>query len=427
MSSTEPPGAPDDWDPDDTGAVPLGPEPEPTGAGGAGSGGWGAAPRTEPFAVAALVWAIVSIVLPIVGTIIALVLAARAADAIRRSRGTRSGTGLVTAARVIAGVVLVLWAIGLITYFALRDGDSDSNDVTVPTRPPSTTTSLAPSTTTTTLPPLDHDDDATGHHHARRAHHVDRATPADPADHRRRPSRPPPPTEPTAPPTQPTEPPPTTTEPPPTTTEPPPTTTPIQGEERRLERLLLREGDEPNRIGPSNRGVPKEQRVVVTYTPGQTLLVTWAIDNGAPPLPEGDATCASPPPPPTTTSSTTTTTPEPDGSRRPPRRPVRRTSWPRRRSPAARRATSSTSSAPTSRTTASTSPACNSSARTRSRAGPRARPSWCSLLHERRRRRGLAVPAGVPGAARSRRAVPQPRLRLTPDGQHRTTAIAYAA
>ena len=86
--SSVPPGG---WDPDDTGAVPVGPEPEPTGAGGAGSGGWGEAPRTEPFAIAALVWAIVSIILPIVGTIVALVLAARAADSIRRSGGTRSG------------------------------------------------------------------------------------------------------------------------------------------------------------------------------------------------------------------------------------------------------------------------------------------------------------------------------------------------
>ena len=97
MSASGPPP----WDPGDTGAVPVGPEPEPTGAagGGAGSGGWGEKPKVEPFAVAALVWAIVSIVLPLIGTIVALVLSSRAADAIRRSRGTRSGTQLVTAAR----------------------------------------------------------------------------------------------------------------------------------------------------------------------------------------------------------------------------------------------------------------------------------------------------------------------------------------
>ena len=87
-ASGPPPGGPDD-----TSAVPVGPEPEPTGAAGGdgGPGGWGEAPKVEPFAVAALVWAIVSIVLPIVGTIVAFVLAARAADAIRRSGGTRSG------------------------------------------------------------------------------------------------------------------------------------------------------------------------------------------------------------------------------------------------------------------------------------------------------------------------------------------------
>ena len=136
MSSSEPP-----WDPNDTGSVPVGPEPEPTGAGGAGAGGWGEAPRTEPFAIAALVWAFVSIIVPLVGTIVAFVLAARAADSIRRSQGTRGGTGMVTAARVIAGVVLALWVVGLITFFAVRSGDSDNNNnVAVPTQPSTTST-----------------------------------------------------------------------------------------------------------------------------------------------------------------------------------------------------------------------------------------------------------------------------------------------
>src|SRR4051812_17458061 len=122
------------WNPDDTGAVPVGPEPEPTGGGGGGTGpgGWGSEPRTEPFAVAALVWAVVSIVIPLVGTIIALVLAGRAADSIRRSQGPRKGEPLVLAARVVAGVVIALWAIGLVTFFALRNGDdSDTNNVAV--------------------------------------------------------------------------------------------------------------------------------------------------------------------------------------------------------------------------------------------------------------------------------------------------------
>src|SRR4030095_5230079 len=133
--------------------IPVGPEPEPTGVagGGEGPGGWGGKPTVEPFAVAALVWAIVSIVLPIIGTIVALVLSARAADAIRRSRGTRSGTQLVTAARITAGAVIALWAVGLVAFVGLGGDDSGDNKVAVPTQPPNTSavsTSL-PSTTTT--------------------------------------------------------------------------------------------------------------------------------------------------------------------------------------------------------------------------------------------------------------------------------------
>src|SRR6202011_112896 len=113
MSSAEPPEHPEGWNADDTGAIPVGPEPEPTGAGGpGGAGGWGGTPRVEPFAIAALVWAVVSIVLPLVGTIVAFVLAARAADLIRRSRGEKTGTQYVTAARVVAGAVLAAWVIG---------------------------------------------------------------------------------------------------------------------------------------------------------------------------------------------------------------------------------------------------------------------------------------------------------------------------
>src|SRR5947207_15557909 len=121
-----PASGPPPWGPDDTSAIPVGPEPEPTGVagGGEGPGGWGGKPTVEPFAVAALVWAIVSIVLPIIGTIVALVLSARAADAIRRSRGTRSGTQLVTAARITAGAVIALWAIGLVAFVALGGNDN---------------------------------------------------------------------------------------------------------------------------------------------------------------------------------------------------------------------------------------------------------------------------------------------------------------
>src|SRR4029079_19039457 len=103
------------------------------------------------FAIAALVWAVVSIVIPVIGTIVAFVLAARAADIIRRSRGDVSGTPYVTAARVGAGAVLALWIIGAIAFLALRD-DGDSNDnVAVPTQPPST--SIAPPTRTSTTAP----------------------------------------------------------------------------------------------------------------------------------------------------------------------------------------------------------------------------------------------------------------------------------
>src|SRR6478672_5138077 len=135
MSASEPPQDPNAWNPDDTSAVPVGPEPEPTGAGSGGGGGWGEA-RVEPFAIAALVWAIVSIVLPVIGTIVAFVLAARAADLIRRSRGERSGQQYVTAARIVASAVLALWVIGGIAFLALRDGGS-SSDVALPTQPPS--------------------------------------------------------------------------------------------------------------------------------------------------------------------------------------------------------------------------------------------------------------------------------------------------
>src|SRR5436190_1219505 len=208
MSASGPP----EWGADDTGAVPVGPEPEPTGAAGSGQGpgGWGGKPRVEPFAIAAMVWAVVSIVLPILGTIVALVLSARAADSIRQSRGTRSGMQLVTAARITAAP-------------------------TAPTSGPTTA-----------------------------------------------------PTQPTTAPTQ-------------------PTTAPNPGEpeERRITNRLLR----PTRLGPSNRGVPNSARVVVQYTPGASVTVTWAIDNGEPPLPTGTPTCAAGPPTTstTTTSSTSTT------------------------------------------------------------------------------------------------------------------------
>jgi outer membrane biosynthesis protein TonB len=302
MSASEPPQDPNAWNPDDTSAVPVGPEPEPTGAGGSGgSGGWGQA-RVEPFAIAALVWAVVSIVIPVIGTIVAFVLAARAADLIRRSRGERTGTQYVTAARIVAGAVLALWIIGGIAFLALRGGDSSNDNVAVPTQPPATTiappasstSTTAPVTTTTTHPPV--------------------TTTAPPPTIT---VIPPPPT--TVPPTTtpPTSPPTTTppTQPPttlaPTTTKPvtPTTTTPEQAAAKVQAKAL-------QKIGDSNRGVPNDARVVVTYTPGKDLLVTWAINNGdAGEHPTGTPTCSAPPTdPPTSTEPTTTTTTIPDGA-----------------------------------------------------------------------------------------------------------------
>ena len=283
---------------DDTGAVPVGPEPEPTGSGGAGGpGGWGEA-RVEPFAIAALVWAVVSIVIPVIGTIVAFVLAARAADLIRRSRGERTGTQYVTAARIVAGAVLALWIIGGIAFLALRDGDSSNDNAALPTQPPSTT--VAPATTSTTAP-------------------VTTTTTHTPATTTTAPPPtisvvPPPPTEAptTAAPTT-VAPPPTTTTPPPptTTTKPPPTTTTPEQAAAKVQAKALQ------RIGDSNRGVPNEERVAVTYTPGQDLLITWSINNGDEgEHPTGTPTCTTPPtdPPPTSEPTTTTTTTTlPDG------------------------------------------------------------------------------------------------------------------
>jgi hypothetical protein len=258
-------------------------------------------PRTERFAVAALVWAVVIIVIPLFGTIIALVLAGRAADSIRRSQGTRKGDQLVLAARVVAGIVITLWAIGLVLFFALRSGDTnDKNNVAIPTQPSVSTTVPPPSTTkppvttspVTTLAPIT-------------------TAPVSPTTS----IAPPPPTNPptlapttVAPTNPPTTAPPTTAPP---TTAPPPTTSPDQKQAAIIQEKMLANPS----LGPSNRGVPDNQRFVVQYTAGQPIVVTWAINNGAFPLPSGPATCVPPtttttltPPSSTTTSTSTTTT-----------------------------------------------------------------------------------------------------------------------
>jgi hypothetical protein len=67
------------------------------------------------------------------------------------------------------------------------------------------------------------------------------------------------------------------------------------------------------KIGDSNRGVPNDDRVVVSYTPGKDLLVTWAINNGDEgEQPTGTPTCTAPPTDPPPTSEPTSTT-APDG------------------------------------------------------------------------------------------------------------------
>ena len=123
----------------------------------------------EPFAIAALVWAVVSIVIPVIGTIVAFVLAAKAADLIRRSRGERTGTQYVTAARIVAGAVLALWIIGGIAFLALRDDGGSNDNVAVPTQPPSTS-----------APPPVHLDDRAGHHHHHEAAGVTTTAPPPP-------------------------------------------------------------------------------------------------------------------------------------------------------------------------------------------------------------------------------------------------------
>jgi hypothetical protein len=303
------------WDPNDASGAPVGPEPEPTGSGGGGGtgpGGWGPEPATEPFAVAALVWAVVSIVIPLIGTIIAFVLAGRAADSIRRSQGTRKGEDLIIAARVVAGVVIALWVLGLVLFFALRSGDTNTkNNVAIPTQPsvsttvpPATSTSRPPVTTApvTTIPAVTTKPVAPS----------TAIIPPPTAPPTIAPTAPPtlaPTVAPTAPPTiAPTAPPAVAPTAPPTTA-PPATTSPEQKQEAILVARMLasptaRMLASPT-LGPSNRGVPDSRQYVVTYTPGQPLVVTWAINNGAPPLPAGSATCV---PPTTTTSPSGTTT-----------------------------------------------------------------------------------------------------------------------
>ena len=79
--------------------------------------------RTEPTAVWALVCAIGSwILIPVVLAVVALVLAGAAERSIAESGGWRSGSGLVTAARVVAWVHLVTAVLAVVFVLALLAG-----------------------------------------------------------------------------------------------------------------------------------------------------------------------------------------------------------------------------------------------------------------------------------------------------------------
>ena len=268
-----------------------------------GSGGWGGKPTVEPFAVAALVWAIVSIVLPLVGTIVAL----RAGRARSRARsGARAahgvGTQLVTAARIIAGAVIALWAIGLVAFVALG-GDNDDNGNN------GRGSHAAADHQHDARRDHDHDDDA-GHHHDDAAAGHDRTVPPPTVIT----VIPPPPTTVGAPAADHGAPPPTTKH-----HRRPPRTADHRAADHHAtahDNSRLGEGGQvqaklERQVGPSNRGVPSDERVVVQYTPGQDLLVTWAINNGAVGThPTGTPDCTTEPtdPPPTTSSTSTTIT-----------------------------------------------------------------------------------------------------------------------
>jgi hypothetical protein len=72
-------------------------------------------PQTEGNAVAALVLAIVSWTFcPVIPAIVALVLANRAQAAIDASGGWRTGSGLVTAARIVAWINIGVFGLALV-------------------------------------------------------------------------------------------------------------------------------------------------------------------------------------------------------------------------------------------------------------------------------------------------------------------------
>ena len=267
--------------------------------------GWvGRTPRVEPFAIAALVWAIVSIVIPLIGTIVAFVLAARAADLDPAARTARSRACSTSPRRaIIAGAVLALWvdradrvprAARRRLVERQRGGshaaavDHDRRRRPRPRRrPPVTTTTTKPPVTTVTVPPptitvippppttVAPAPPTTWRHRRRPPTHRLR-----PRTHRLRPRVAP-------------------------TTKPPPTTTPDSVKEAKIQAKLVKQ------VGASNRGVPSDERVVVSYTPGRTCSSPgrsttdrWVRTRRVRPTARTEPTD----PPPTTSSTSTTTT-----------------------------------------------------------------------------------------------------------------------
>jgi putative exporter of polyketide antibiotics len=92
------------------------------GAPGYGAPGYGFdGPRSEGLAVAALVVAIVGVfVCGVFAGIVALVLASQAQRKIAASGGRLTGTGMVTAARVVAVVAIALNLIFIAAYVAMN-------------------------------------------------------------------------------------------------------------------------------------------------------------------------------------------------------------------------------------------------------------------------------------------------------------------
>ncbi len=104
------------------------------------------AARSERLAITALIFALLSLIIPVIPAVVALVVAARAAARIRRAGGELGGAGLVTAARVIAVLGLVLVPLGFAAVWTMAPRVSRSHTVVAGVGPIATTTSI-PATT----------------------------------------------------------------------------------------------------------------------------------------------------------------------------------------------------------------------------------------------------------------------------------------